>query len=629
MAFLCDFSSSNFVKKNKKWAPYVAGGLAAGFAIKAASRWYAKRTTSLVLELNLNAVEILQSEPHSGFLQLLENKREISLRTIIEAIQHATKDPCVDVLLVKLGNRLSLMQTAMIQELREAIKNFNSAGKTSVAYAGMIEPAQGGNMAYYLASAFSKVYLSPAGYMCITGMSLESPFIRDMLDWLRVIPRVQRRKEYKSALDVLTEHEYTPACRETYEALVQSVARVMRADIEGEVVRRSGKGEEGDQDARDKWFESLFEGPHTAKAALSLGLVDELLHKDEVYAKVKEIVQKKKKKKISFLFLKRYAELKGSSYKDGKFGTIVYINAVGNIHRGKSNPEYEKPSIGSDTYCNLIRRAAKQKSTKAILLRVNSPGGDAVASDEIARELQMAKKKGIKIIASMANVAASGGYLISCPADRIVASPGCITGSIGVISAKLVTRAFWKERANVNWDDVRTNENSKMFSSLYDVDEEIQAKMDELIDQLYDDFVNRVSEARGLSIEQTEEVARGRVWTGADAKERGLVDDLGGFARAVEIAHEVVGVPKGKRMKVTSFAPPSFLQTILNPPMNDDQAMVSGGISGPLTGMRHVFGVCAMLNKLAQPLSKYSTQLETMVGQSNVPQMLETNVYVE
>ncbi|HZA50379.1 MAG TPA: signal peptide peptidase SppA, partial [Myxococcaceae bacterium] len=286
--------------------------------------------------------------------------------------------------------------------------------------------------------------------------------------------------------------------------------------------------------------------------ALEAKLVDGVAYRDEVYAKVKEGWGRGGE----LLYLHRYLERAGRPHRQGRH-TLALVYGVGAVVRGQSeiDPLSGGTSMGSDTVAAALRAAAEDEEVKAIVFRVDSPGGSYVASDTIRREVARAREKGKPVVVSMGGVAASGGYFVSMDADRIVAQPGTLTGSIGVYAGKFVTTGLW-EKLGINWDTIAYGRNATLFSTDQEFSPEQRAKLEAVLDRIYRDFTARAAEGRKLPLEKLESVARGRVWTGEDAKEHGLVDVLGGFSAALATARELANVPPDAAVRVRVFPHP-------------------------------------------------------------------------
>jgi protease IV len=508
------------------------------------ARFRQRRTAPIVLELDLTE-GIIESRPADPVGAVMARHRLV-LADVIEGLRRAREDSRVVALLARLGGKP--IGLAAVQELRNAVTEFAAAGKSTVAWADTYGEFSAGNVQYYLATAFRKIWLQPSGDLGLTGIAVERTFLRGTLDKLGADFQVAKRYEYKSAAEQLTERGFSAPAREATERMTQSVTEQLAAAIA-----------ETRQLSRDKVAELIDAGPFLAARALAEGLVDELGYRDEVYAAVRQQAGQE----AILLYLGRYlrgkqlaerarqtvanlpASVQGSGEK-----SVAIIYAIGPIRRGRSQRgPFQGNSMGSDTVAAAIRSAVKDEQTKAILLRVNSPGGSYVASDTIWREVVRARAAGKPVVVSMGDVAGSGGYFIAMAADQIVAQPGTITGSIGVLTGKPVLGEALG-RAGVTSDLVTQGAHAAMFSQMRPFSQDEWALVDDWLDQIYADFVGKVAEGRGMTKEQVHDVARGRIWTGADAVGNGLVDELGGMDKAAAIARRRAGLPDSAPLRV-------------------------------------------------------------------------------
>ena len=477
---------------------------------------------------------MIESAPDDGLARVVMSKK-LRVRDVVEALQKASQDERVKGLVARVGQ--SRVKLAQVQEVRDAIIAFRATGKPAIAYAETFGEAGPGNTSYYLATAFDAVYLQPSGDVGLTGLIYEQPFVRGTLDKLGIVPRIEGRKEYKSYRYMFTERRYLPPHRE-------AITRVMESQF-GQIVG----GIAAARKLAEEQVRSLVnEGPFLGQQAVDAKLVDGLAYRDEVY----DTIKVKAGAKAELLPLAEYRKRAGSPYKKGK--TIALIYGVGGIMRGKSGYEPVTGEIimGSDTIASAIREAVEDKDVKAILFRIDSPGGSYVASDTIWREIVTARKEGKPVIASMGGTAASGGYFIAMAADKIVAQPGTITGSIGVFGGKMITTGFWK-KLGVTWDEVHTSRNADAWTQTRDFTPAQQARFAQWLDRVYEDFTTKVSQSRKLSKEAVEKIAKGRVWTGEDAKRLGLVDELGGFPAALRLVRTAAGLPENAAVRLKVF----------------------------------------------------------------------------
>jgi protease IV len=453
-------------------------------------------------------------------------------------LDRAGRDPRVRALVVKLGGSRSPLALSRAQELREAVLELRERGKLTVAWAETFGELGRGSVPYYLATAFDQIWLQPSGDVCLTGIAVQVPFLRDALDKARVMPQIAQRHEYKNAANILTEEGFTPAHRDATERVVQSV---MEQLVAGVAAGRSLAN--GDVRAL------VDRAPLFAHEALEAGLVDRLGYRDEVYAAVRERVGGD----AVLQYVARYDRSKVGARKPRLTRTrpeLALIHVTGPIHLGRSG---RRPiggaSAGSNTVCTALRSATEAPNVEAIVLRVDTPGGSYVASDAIWRQVALTRQAGKPVVVSMGDVAASGGYFVSMGADVIVADPATITGSIGVVGGKAVVDGL-ADLVGVRHEEVTGAAHGLMFSPLRAFSDDEWERLNAWLDRVYDDFTTKVAEGRRLPADRVAEVARGRVWTGADARERGLVDELGGLATAIEVAKGRAGLPPSSRAEL-------------------------------------------------------------------------------
>lgn len=493
-----------------------------------------------IVEVNFER-KLSEDAPVDALTQMLLTP-VLSVRDVVEALEQAAGDNRVKALIARVGE--ADMGLAQIQEVRDALLAFRRTGKRAIAYAETFGEFGPGNRSYYLATAFDAIYLHPSGDVGLTGVMAETPFLRGTLDKLGLTPRLDHREEYKTAMNLVTERQYTDAHREAVVQMIESQF--------GQVVR--GIAEARGLPAGD--VQAVIDrSPLSGREAVETKLVDELLYRDQVYAKVKEAVGPD----AAVLPLLTYLTRAGRPHQQGS--TIALIYGVGAIKRGKSghNPLFQGPTMGSDTVTAAFREAIEDEEVKAILFRVDSPGGSYVASDAIWRETVRAREAGKPVIISMGNAAASGGYFIAMAADKIVAQPGTLTGSIGVISGKMLTTAFW-DKIGVSWDNVQSGANASFWSTVQDYTPQQWDQLQTWLDRIYDDFTAKVAEGRGLPLAKVLEMAKGRVWTGEEAKALGMVDELGGFSVALRLVREAAGIPLDADIRLKLVPRPQTLR---------------------------------------------------------------------
>jgi protease IV len=509
-----------------------------------------------VLEFNLRSVP----PETTGFDPLTivtGGGRAMALRDAVAAIHRAAEDPRVSGLIARV--QLAAAPVGAIQELREAIAAF-SAVKPSLAWAETYP----GTLSYYLASAFGEVWMQPSGTVGLVGFASNATFLRDALDKVGIEAQIFARGEYKSAASLFTEDGFTDAHREALTRMLES--------LQGQVWQAVAESRNIEAGALDALADRA---PLLREDAAASGLVDRIGFRDEAYARIAELVgveDVSDEEEPPRLYLSRYAgaarsriappvpSIPGRRSKP----TIAVVTMEGTIVDGRGGPQFlpfGPSNAGGDTIAAALREVAADDSVSAIVLRVDSPGGSVIASETIWREVIRARERGKPVVASMGGVAASGGYYVSMGADAIVANPGTITGSIGVMSGKLVVRDL-KDRLGVGSDTVRTNANADAWSADELFTPEQQAHREAEMDLFYADFVERVAEGRKLSTEAVDVVARGRIWTGADALERGLVDELGGFRTAVRRAKVLAGLDEDADVRLVSYPGSSLLDLV-------------------------------------------------------------------
>lgn len=479
----------------------------------------------LVLELDLTE-GLLEGPPVDPLASLLGMRRP-RLSDVIDGLRRAGDDEHVVALVARVGGKH--VGFGALQELRDAVLAFRATGKRTVAYAETFGEFGPGTAPYYLATAFEQICLQPSGDVGLTGAAIEERFLRGALDKLGVEYQVGQRHEYKSAVNTFREHGFTQPHREADERLVASLTEQVTAGV---------------AEARGLTVERVHElidrAPLVADEALEAGLVDRLAYRDQVYEQLRADAGEHAR----LLYVSRYHKarsLPGRLPKPRQEG-VALLHATGGIRLGRSGRSpLSGSAIGSDTLAAALRAAITDDKIAAIVLRVNSPGGSYVASDTIWREVVRAGVAGKPVVASMSDVAASGGYFISMAATAIVAQPGTLTGSIGVFGGKPVIGGLL-ERIGVAVDGVGAGRRSRMFSTAAPFSDDEWERVNTWLDRVYDDFVAKAAKGRRLTPERVHELARGRVWTGADAKEHGLVDELGGLDTAAALARKAAGL---------------------------------------------------------------------------------------
>ncbi|MCV7192320.1 signal peptide peptidase SppA [Mycolicibacterium brumae] len=524
-----------------------------------------------VLELDLTSIpsETAGFDPVAMVAGLAGAKRPLLLREVIAAIHRAADDDRVAGLIARV--QIAAAPPAPTQELRDAIAAF-TAKKPSLAWSETYP----GTLSYYLASAFGEVWMQPSGTVGLIGFATHPFFLRRALDKIGVEAEFVARGEYKSAASMFTEEGFTEAHREADARLLESLSEQVRRDI---AVSRGLTAEEVDALADT--------APLLRDAAVAAKLVDRIGFRDEAYARIAELSGVELtdgpdgEDAPDRLYLARYARAGKSDLPTPSLPSIpgrktdpviAVVTLSGPIVPGRGGKPglFGSSSAGGDTIGAALREAAATPGVAAIVLRVESPGGSVTASETIWREVVRAREGGVPVVASMGAVAASGGYYVSMAADAIVANATTLTGSIGVITGKLITRDL-KDRLGITSGELRTNANADAWSPNAPFTEAQLAQVTAEAQLFYDDFLARVAEGRKMTVEQVHEVARGRVWTGADAAQRGLVDELGGLRTAIRRAKTLAGIDPDEKVKVRHL-PGSSLKDLLRPKASSQPA---------------------------------------------------------
>jgi protease IV len=526
---------------------------------------------STVLSLDLGQ-SLAESSPADPYAKLFFVETP-SLRDVLDALQRAGDDPRIKGVFARIAS--DEMATASVQELREAVAAFRAKGKFAIAFADTFGEFSPGNRAYYLATAFDDIWLQPLGAVGLTGLRLESPFFRGTLDKLGIVPRLDHRSEYKSAMNMMTDKAMGAPQREEYTAIVASIYDQIRRDVAA--ARHIGEAELG----------SIVDGgPYQASDADRLHLVDHVGYRDQAIATART------RAGGTAALLRPLAYLDRAGRPNSEGPTIALIYGTGLIQRGASsdNPISGSGVLGAESVAHAFRSALADPKVRAILFRINSPGGSAVASETIWRETVRAREANIPVIVSMGDVAGSGGYYIAAAADKIVAQPATLTGSIGVVAGKMIVAGLW-DKLGVTWGTVQQGSDAGMFSTLDDYTQEGERHFQSFLDTVYAGFKDRVAAGRRLDQATVETIARGRVWTGEDAKSHGLVDALGGYDTALRLARVAAHLDAEAPITLQTYPPErdareELLAHLLGRDGEEDgqaRAGLSSGLFGELT----------------------------------------------
>jgi protease IV len=476
--------------------------------------------------------------PDDGVERILLGER-VTLRDVTDALTRAGDDPRVKGVMARVGD--GTVGTAGIEELRDAIAAFRAKGKFALAYAEGFGELGSGTRDYYLATAFDEVWLQPFAEVGLIGLRAETPFFRGTLDKLGLVPRFDHRSEYKTAMNIFTETKMTAPHREETEAILHSVYDQM---VEG-----IAAGRKLDPDAVRHLVD---EGPFGASDALDQHLVDHLGYRDDALAAART----RAGENAELVSAQDYLEAAGRPHQNGPTIAVIYGSGLITRDGGSGSPLSGTQAAGADELSRAFRKAAADNDVRAILFRIDSPGGSATASETIWHAVQHAKEAKKPVIVSMGEVAGSGGYYIAAPADRIVAEPATLTGSIGVVAGKVLVGGL-AEKLGVTTDAAQIGKQAGMFSVIDDFSPDEHERFERTLDTIYAGFKQRVADGRKMSADAVEAVAKGRVWTGADAKEHQLVDALGGFETALALAKEAAGIAAESDVTLKPFPPPS------------------------------------------------------------------------
>ena len=451
------------------------------------------------------------------------------LQDYLDAIDSARTDSHITGLVV----RIAPLDTgwAKLEEIRTHLIEFQKSGKPSICYLGYDGIT---NHEYYLASACQQVWLMPTAPVDITGMMAEATFYRGTLDKLKIVPEFYHTGQYKTYGNAYTEKKFTPADREQVQSLVSSIYDQYAGDAA--LARHMD---------RAKFEDLLSRGPFLPGEAVQSGIADRLAYWDQV-----QDFFKGRDRVWNPVPLERYMTFVDRDGFGG--GKIAVVHATGMIVSGKSGDSPgEGFLMGGDSVAADLRAAREDPDVKAIVLRVDSGGGSVVGSEAIRREVLLAKAAK-PVVISMSDVAASGGYWISAQASKIVAEPNTITGSIGVVIGKVNVSGLY-DLLGLSTDRVTTSDNATLFSLQQNFTPEQRAFIEHSILEMYGEFKQNVAEGRGMTPEAVDTIGQGRVWSGAQAKKLGLVDELGGFDRAIEVAKQLAGIPAGSEVRIVRF----------------------------------------------------------------------------
>lgn len=495
---------------------------------------------------------------------ILGGSGELTVRGYVELIRKAKTDDRVKGILLRPGG-ISSPFWAKIQELRDAIEDFKNSGKYVHAW---LEYA--GDREYFLATAADRVYLLPSASLDLTGVASYEVFLRGTFDWLGTYPDFLHVGDYKTAVNTYLEKTFTPAHKE----MSQSINRSQYDQLVRAIADARKKSEAEIRALIDQ-------GPFQPVDALRVGLIDEVAYEDELDDIAEDL------RGADYVDAEDYAAVSWERTGARRGAKVAVINAVGVINSGTSGFDpVNGPVVGADSLVEYIREARADRSVKAIVLRVDSPGGSSTASDVIWRELSISRENNRPVIVSMSDLAASGGYYIALGGDAIVAQPGTLTGSIGVYTGKFVISGSL-DKLGANIEATSDGKHAEIYSSDRRFTPEERTKIVESMQNVYDQFIERTAAARHMSPEKVDEIAQGRVWTGQQAKEIGLVDELGGLYKAIDLAKQRARIPADEEVELVVY-----------PPHRSFYEVLSDTVSSPMGRMRAATAAEALLEVL-------------------------------
>lgn len=495
-----------------------------------------RRYNFIEVELQGEVVE----EEERFFIPFLPRKRKLTIWDLERIFEHASNSPAVKGVLIKIRDLEIGLGRA--EAIRRGILELREKGKRVFVY--LESP---GNLEYMIGAAAERIFVPPWAMLNLIGLKAEVTFFKEALDKLGIEAQIKGLGEYKSASEIFTRKTMSEPHRDMIDSIIN--------DLYAQFVKYISQSRGMDEERVKSLIDS---GPFLLNEALEKGLVDELGYEDDLEKRIEEILdfQIYKIRAESFLRILNIKEIIRRIMQkiEGDAGTIALVSDSGMIMLGESRGSGGTKTLGSQTLIRTLRRVASDKNIKALVLRISSPGGSGVASDLVWHQLKVISEKK-PVVVSMSDVAASGGYLIALGAKKIVAEPMTLTGSIGIISGKFNMKDLFT-KLGVTRDAVVRGNRALMFSSYERFTKDEEEKLGEIMSAFYEDFVKKVADARGMDFRSAEQLARGRVWTGKQAKEIGLIDELGGIKQAIRIAKKEAGVSEDVSLAIKVFSKP-------------------------------------------------------------------------
>lgn len=531
----------------------------------------------LVIEIDLGRG--LADHPPADPVSALRSRHTPVLSEVIAGLRYAGDDPQVAGAIVTLADTITITQA---EELGAALRAFTEDGKPAISTATSFGELASGTLAYYLALHTDSIWLQPSGGVGLVGASLEITTVRGTLDKIDADPQISQRHEFKSAGEAIMSRDISEPNREMTQRIADSVVEQVTATA------RERRGLSADEISS-----AIADAPVPAPIAREHRLVDRLGYRSDAYAHARQAWGRDGE--IRLQYAHRYARHRANRpleavrrHRRSKIGVVSVVGGI-TTARGGGGP-FGGRTAGSDSICAALAMATDDDSLRALVLRVDSPGGSYVASDAVRHAVHEFRRTGRPVVASMGAVAASGGYFVAMPCDAIVALPGTLTGSIGVLGGKIALRRTF-ERIGVNREAIGSGHDSTMFSSATTFDDAQLAKIDDWLDQVYADFTTKAASDRAMDVDDLEPNARGRVWTGADACERGLTDELGGMRTAIDLAAGRAGLdPRHVRPVPVPHVSP--LQRLVPADSSESPGdAVAASPEGLLTGLARAAGL--------------------------------------
>jgi protease IV len=485
---------------------------------------------------------------------LVFGRGELTVRAWVELIRKAKTDSRIKGIVLKPGG-IDSPFWGKLQELRGALDDFKTSGKYVYAWL-----EYGGDREYYLASSADRIYLLPSASLDLVGVASYEIFLRGTFDWIGTYPDFLHVGDYKTAVNTYLEKSFTPAHKEMSESLTRSQYEQLIAAV-------AEARNKPDAEVRAL----IDQGPFQPVDALRLGLIDEVAYEDELDDLIPEL------KGTEYIDAEDYVSVSWERAGVRRRSRIAVINVAGVINSGSSAFDpVNGPVVGSDSVVEYIRHARADSSIKAIVLRVDSPGGSSTASDVIWRELSISRENHRPVVVSMSDLAASGGYYIALGGDAIVAHPGTLTGSIGVYTGKFVISGSL-DKLGANIEATSRGKHAEIYSPDRRFTAEERAKIQESMQLVYDQFIERTAAARHMTPEKVDEIAQGRVWTGAQAKELGLVDEVGGLYKAIDLAKQRARIAAEEEVELVSYPPHRSFYEVLTEQMSSPAGRLQAG----------------------------------------------------